>query len=511
MSVNQDEIVIVTTNGRYTALRENDTIWSGFLPDAEVLGDDKEYYVSESVSEAIDSQWDAYVQLLAYLRGMAYMSFDSEVQPVTLTGEATPGLVTIDYTFSTYTTSPVTVYPITDLRHPTRTNMLAEGVTERWKGIIFDTWSSNRLIYTTPDDVMEFEGSMYMTRSYYSPSRSLVTSAPPYLQVFIPHNSPDELVYYDQVDRIAYILNLPEGFEYWVPVRGVTSHLTTNPKIAQRERIRHTTRAGAVARQFGLRSGALTGGDGEVMWRYYDDLSRSDGITTEPWYTEEIGDFLYGAYHLASLSGFRSSPCGPVTDIAGIVWNDIYHVLSAVTSLSESLSTSPPNICAMAAMFTQGSYLAEWYERVTLARVLGARIVASYPADVNPIEVGLSKIVTGKYTPITDDMTPSQKLAISTVQEAVRSARDNLGQRVRTSSYHKFWSDYFIFNPAKVGQVRTLAQLLHHISPDMIPRLASSLRHWLVAQPRSTKRRTEVEAFLADLEALEVPEGTCSI
>src|SRR5690606_36822915 len=69
-------IEIVTTNRRYKALRVDDPIWSGFLPDADVIGSDKEYHVSEEVSQAIDTQWDAYNRLLRYLNGIAYIELD---------------------------------------------------------------------------------------------------------------------------------------------------------------------------------------------------------------------------------------------------------------------------------------------------------------------------------------------------------------------------------------------------------------------------------------------------
>ena len=77
-SVASKTIDIVTTNGRYTALREGDPVWSRFLPDADVLGNDKEYLVSEEISEVLDSQWAAYNRLLAFLDDIACIEYKGD-------------------------------------------------------------------------------------------------------------------------------------------------------------------------------------------------------------------------------------------------------------------------------------------------------------------------------------------------------------------------------------------------------------------------------------------------
>ena len=326
-------IDIVTTNGRYTALRENDPIWSGFLPDAEILGNDKEYLVSESVSRAIDSQWNMYMKLREYLDGIAYVEFNTNslklLRGVDLCCPHTY-LTRIDEHHATV--SDRQTYPIWRLRWMTRSHMLEEGASaaESWRFHASLSVGEIPHLASRTTEVSEIYGHWYTTynwnrcaRDWFDPNEWMSGNSDSNVDMFslllTARSSPEHLIYSDTVNRIGYILNLPDGWEYWVPIRG---HHTTDANSRQ-ERIHHAIKAGRVARQLGTlaRTGSVRM-SGALGYYYGECLSIQEEMS------EDLMDFLHGAYHLATLSDFRDLTWD-TAHLAGFVWDDILYYLTA--------------------------------------------------------------------------------------------------------------------------------------------------------------------------------------
>lgn len=328
-------IDIVTTNGRYAALRQGDPIWSGFLPDAEILGNAREYIVSKEVSEAIDSQWDAYNRLLAFLGGIGYIEYKGKRDAYDVNASG------IEFNSSTHRLSVlgrrhtvVKKYTRSELlRNPTHGGRIMK---KMFRGVRMSGESSEWVAYGEGKSETHCKYALYIHND-----ESHERFTPSYVGITI-YGKPDELVYYDEVDRIAYILNLPEGFEYWVPVRGVLLNSAVRPEVARRDRIAHTTRAGQIANlatPICIEAGDVQTSEfgvmrGQKYWRYLAD--RLQGL---PRWLGDVSDFLAGVTHFASLVGCGNSPHSRLSDVEETMWGDV-HCLRA-SSILESTTIEP--------------------------------------------------------------------------------------------------------------------------------------------------------------------------
>ena len=504
-----ETIEIVTTKNRHTVLREGDPVWSNFLPDASIIRDDSEFHVSELVSKDLDAQWDAYNRFLTYLEGIAYVRFTTnhDITPQarwslsTIIVRKAEKIVTVDNVERS----------ITNLQAPTRRATLYVDPDHLDPEYAVES----TMVYVTPSGSISLNGALY--RYWCSTIRVMSgMSGVPGMSVaatdidiihytFIPHVNPNELTYYDEIDRIVYILNVPENWQYWVPVRGVPPDRPSDLARDRRDRIEHTRRAGIFTRERahmlgrGYSVNELTS---RLPKSYYEDLvegQRGDTIRGPEW-TEDLKSYLYGAYHLASLSGFRDSSYVGMYDAAGFVWDDILYYMdlqggsflppdristrSRIYVIASSLVLGPGPMAP-----TSASVPRSWIA------VTGARVIASYPEDVDPVGIGLGRIVTGRYT-------KSEDIAVLTIQDGIRAYK--VRARGYSAGHAPFLTDY----PWKLSQSHTLAEFLYGLAPVAVPRLITSLRHWLRSEVDvKDKYRADAETLLAELE---VTSGTPS-
>ena len=192
-TIENTTIDIVTTNGRYTALREGDPIWSGFLPDADVIKNDKEYLVSESVSRAIDSQWDAYQRLLTFLGGVACVEFKIPYMETEPCEGSYRNRLKLEQDGSGLFLDRDVGWTVRSGKCVTRRELLELESYGPW----YDASVTNYmelLEYTAPDgSVVLLEGVIFSLLSDDSEQCGCLV-----------YSKPSELVYYDEVDRIAH-------------------------------------------------------------------------------------------------------------------------------------------------------------------------------------------------------------------------------------------------------------------------------------------------------------------
>lgn len=112
--------------------------------------------------------------------------------------------------------------------------------------------------------------------------------------------------------------------------------------------------------------------------------------------------------------------------------------------------------------------------------------IITYPDDVNPVEIGLSKIVTDSYG-------QRGSVAASTVERLIRLYMSH-------PSLHK--------HEGYPDGKRSLAQFLRDNLPAcLIDKFIVVLGHWIDTKGRSSKILDSVEQFVSELENLGSTEG----
>jgi len=440
-------IDIVTTNGRYKALREGDPIWSGFLPDASITKNNKEYIVSESVSAAIDSQWEAYNRLVAYLDAVGYICVERATRDSKISDDILSRAVTY-----------------------TRRELLEKPTSSRW------------LTSSTADRSI-------MNGCHYVMYRGLGT------RVGIVVYDPTKLVYYDEVDRIGYLLNLPDGWEYWVPVRGISPNHTNNPEVTRRDRIRHTIKAGRIVqpitKEIEIESGPQEL-DRSVIYSQLNWSHYENHVGTLPDWFGGVRDYLTRVAHLATIAMHKNAAHHGPSDRCGIVWDDVHYVLSTrqysecVPRYTRYTIRVPPDI---GTAFVGGySPTKQRIDPVPLP-LLG--LVALYdiescPDDVDIVDIGLSKIITGDH---------------AQTRRPIACVVEQLIQR-----YYRFESlrECKSYPDGK----RSITQYLRDNLPrGVIAKFISVLEHYI--STNHCKMRKSAEQFLGQLQDLGKTEGLC--
>ena len=519
-------IDIVTTDGRYTALRANDPVWSGFLPDADIVAKDKEYVVSKSVSRAIDSQWDAYNRFLEYLDGIAFVEFST---PVTRF-DSLPNVSNIVCTENELIINNRIRTPITDRRIVTRRDALARR--EGYLGEILNRTDLGVAAIVQSGSTTEVKCGL--SRLYETDTVSDSGENVSYVHwAIITYNDPSEMVYLDEIDRIAYILNLPEGFEMWVPVRD----LPTSPLSAAQQRsmrIEHTTRAGRAEYVTG---NPLLSPDGSAGKEYEDVTMQSlfwpaiKGVQMQAVMNRVLPDkmdvstmpkyylYIYGAIRLASLTAYQSPPDGGVYDIGGIVWSD---VIPAFEMYSDGVVESgvsgrvslghiepakcSPEMCYRLRMSDGLRFMAEnlvsadmggqpgreshyeYKNSLPKARLTVAdRMALLLPSDVDLAEVGLEGVVTGHFKPKARNVLQHHvNLTIKRFYDAQNPTNRNR-KRVR--------EEMGIEDDTTLGEV-----LVDETTPAIANLLLLSLLNWLATHP-SHKNRQKAAQLAEELDA----------
>ena len=505
-------IDIVTTNGRYTALREDDPIWSGFLPDADIIKNLKEYHVSESVSAAIDSQWDAYHRFLEYLDGIAFVEF---------TAAYSKRLVPQTLELVVSEANSVTVNGTRILSKNREIVTRREALTRRDPSV----WMGARSGLGA--GVIVVDRSEVEVRCALAYSHSVKLGDPMTLYIII-YDEPDAMVYLDEIDKIAHILNLPEGFEMWVPTRDLSTGTRAEARV-RKERIAHTIRAGRAQYVTGVPilppdDSARKSMDDVTMdsllKRVYDRgvLHRLDiEVDSIPRY------FMYtlGTIRLASLTGYQSPP-GGLYDIGGVVWSDVipaFKMYEDDVVEQQSSDKQLPRYLHAPGTSILGAYMTDWLRfmakslvsselggdpgidpryayKNSLPRaraIINDRMALALPPDVDPNVVGLSSIL-GDDKPI--NMLNSLQRTVNLVIKRFRDAQD-----ASNPHYRRRRAEMGITDDTELGEV-----LLNETSPAVANILLLSLIHWAETHPNMAARTSvpqlieELDAALASLE-----------
>lgn len=260
-----------------------------------------------------------------------------------------------------------------------------------------------------------------------------------------------------------------------------------NPEVARRERITHTTRVGRLVQQIdfadecevkpiSLECGLIRT---HMYWLHKEECLR--GL---PEWFGSVRDFLTGVAHLAALTRYTTPPyCGP-DDNDGIVWDDVHYVLAQHSSPSRPLpelpSTSTLYISAQSREC--GRPYTVPYPLLLFTALYD---IESYPDDVDPVAIGLGKIVTGKYTP--DD-----NLTVAAMQYLIHQYMERASLR-RCDVYP--------------GGRRNLAEFLRdNVPSSVISKCVTSLSHWASIPRKHTKVVTWALEFLDALQALPETE-----
>jgi len=196
----------------------------------------------------------------------------------------------------------------------------------------------------------------------------------------------------------------------------------------------------------------------------------------------EARDFLLGALHLGSLSNYMNSTQHGDSDIEGLVWSDVLHVLT--THRSSLKTPEQGSIIYTQALAAVTRTIPPELPRPCEVAII-ATMLASYPENVSPEVIGLGKIVEGKRAPNND-------IVARTVQNIVQLYNEDV---------NLMWIS-----------MRTLGEVLYvKMSHVAVPRLISSLENWLTTHTRTSNEASVVNNLLDQLKYPNLETGTCTI
>jgi len=485
-------ICIEAAMRRFVVQRENDPVWSDFLSKASISEKDKEYRVSEEVSRVIHNQLRAYSDFMNYLDGVAYVEFKCSSMAIPRARGRERMILTADQ----FIVGDGVAKTISDRVIVTRRQALkTEAIAARDTLIL-------GIVESGPVDVV-MDGRVERVKCVITRDADVTHNIR-----LIAYSDVKDLVYLDDIDEISQILNMPKGWQYWVPTRNISSS-GPGEEHDRRKRIAHTIEAGRVQLEreipFFLPEYVGEPSETDIGKLPYCALSNTNlhGAIDEAVALKMLDQcmYTYGAIHLASLSAYMPHSSPGLYDIDGIVWSDVILAWDIIKGCYDMTKEGicgrdgHPSVLRTTLLYKTalllvsadvGGNLDESFTYVSkpaiirARRIISERLAGCLPKTTNPLDIGLSKIITGSYADVTDN--------------ALQRMVDSL-----IAKYHgdKRGSRYDIVAAPPVG--RTLGQyLFDETSSRIAETLYKSLTEWYFAHRNGDHPRLAATIKLAE-------------
>jgi len=314
-------------------------------------------------------------------------------------------------------------------------------------------------------------------------------------------DDPHDLIYSDEINQIGYMLNLPERWEYWVPIRNVVTVQEREQK--RKDRLLHTMRVGQCVLELGY---SYDTASINLLQRITAiRLSIASNVCSE------ITQYIDGALQMSRLSGFKSPDSGGIYHCGGILWDDMLHAMRTLSS-----DTLFGDIETNGELPTQTQeierFVADMVEYVpndpvvimegimTIYRVFFERIIATYPEDVDPAVLGLPLADNGNTT-----AGPARNLNEDIGSNQFVRRIMKMGWRgVPMPSTQATSSNN---QPDGVLSTRDSSQLAialrRRLGLFVTRRICSSLSHWLTRQnPANNQQYNDVALLVGELQVV---------